>query len=284
MPKASWWSLAFMRKSAMLDDFTVMSSWSELAKEGPFSSLASSSPLVLPLLLDDEEDKFKGKIDRGSVKDELLLFLGINGGGGAAPWWWWGKPNKVFTSNELLKPDKNGEKEPPKAATTAAYWNQNKNVNKDDRGKIARQIITWCAGEINVDWWSIFRNICSASRSWSGFLDANNPGNKDGPWFPPLPIGAFEFDDVGGLVDPRLSILNLLVVAKSVASWGGFGGEAADDLISPLSLAAAATAAAAEEAAKVVAAPVFFPLLIVIEEGCPGLTGPPAPKDGGIDL
>lgn len=31
------------------------------------------------------------------------------------------RPSKELTSNELLKPDKNGLKLPPKAATTAAY-------------------------------------------------------------------------------------------------------------------------------------------------------------------
>lgn len=278
MPKASWWSLAFMRKSAMLDDFTVMSSWSELAKEGPFSSLVSSPLVLFPLLLDD---KFSGKMDRGSVKDELLLmFRGINGGGAeVAPWW--GKPNKVFTSNELLKPDKNGEKEPPKAATTAAYWEYK--MSYSDL-KPRNSNITWCAaGLMRADWWSMLRNICSASLSCSGFLEANSPGNKDGGAFP-FPIGVLEV--AGGLVEPRRSMLNRLFVAKRVASWGGFGGEAADDLMRPLSLAAAATAAAAEEAANVVAAPDpgFFPeaempLLIVIEEGW----GPP-PKDGGIDL
>ena len=56
-------------------------------------------------------------MDLGSVKDKLLLVCGSSvGGAGGAP-----LPSNVFTSNELLNPDKNGEKLPPKAATTAAY-------------------------------------------------------------------------------------------------------------------------------------------------------------------
>lgn len=62
-------------------------------------------------------------MDRGSVKDKLLLVCGSRegGAGGAAPW----PPSKVFTSSELLNPDKNGLKLPPKAATTAAYYKNN---------------------------------------------------------------------------------------------------------------------------------------------------------------
>ena len=68
-------------------------------------------------------DRFSGKMDRGSVKDKLLLVCGSKegGAGGAAPW----PPSNVFTSNELLNPDKNGLKLPPKAATTAAYCGNN---------------------------------------------------------------------------------------------------------------------------------------------------------------
>ena len=68
-------------------------------------------------------DRLSGKMDRGSVKDKLLLVCGSRegGAGGAAPW----PPSSVFTSNELLNPDKNGLKLPPKAATTAAYCRNN---------------------------------------------------------------------------------------------------------------------------------------------------------------
>ena len=64
-------------------------------------------------------DRLSGKMDLGSVKDKLLLVCGrrLGGVGGAPP-----LPNNVFTSNELLNPDKNGVKLPPKAATTAAYY------------------------------------------------------------------------------------------------------------------------------------------------------------------
>ena len=57
------------------------------------------------------------------MKDKLLLVCGSRegGAGGAAPW----PPSSVFTSNELLNPDKNGLKLPPKAATTAAYCGNN---------------------------------------------------------------------------------------------------------------------------------------------------------------
>ena len=57
------------------------------------------------------------------MKDKLLLVCGSRegGAGGAAPW----PPSSVFTSNELLNPDKNGLKLPPKAATTAAYCGKN---------------------------------------------------------------------------------------------------------------------------------------------------------------
>ena len=37
----------------------------------------------------------------------------VEGGGGM--------PKRVLTSKELLKPDKNGDRLPPNAATTAAY-------------------------------------------------------------------------------------------------------------------------------------------------------------------
>ena len=53
------------------------------------------------------------------MKDKLLLVCGSKdgGAGGAVPW----PPSSVFTSKELLNPDKKGLKLPPKAATTAAY-------------------------------------------------------------------------------------------------------------------------------------------------------------------
>jgi len=100
----------------MLDDLTDNSSLISplLLVLLSSASLSGLSSLLLLLL-----DRLSGKMDRGSVKDKLLLVCGSKegGAGGAAPW----PPSNVFTSNELLNPDKNGLKLPPKAATTAAY-------------------------------------------------------------------------------------------------------------------------------------------------------------------
>lgn len=113
MPRASWCLLAFNLKSAILEDFTDISSWPDS------SSSEDVFPLLLLLLL-FVDDKLSGKTDRGSVKDdELELLRGIRGGGGAGDAW--GRPNRVLTRSELLKPDKKGLKPLPKAATTAAY-------------------------------------------------------------------------------------------------------------------------------------------------------------------
>ena len=68
IPKASWCFLAFNLKSAMLDDLTEIFSSTLL-----FSPAESLSVMVsaLELLLLLEFDKLRGKILRGSVKDEL---------------------------------------------------------------------------------------------------------------------------------------------------------------------------------------------------------------------
>ena len=90
----------------MLEDFSCWSASS--------SSDTSLRPLLLLL------DKFRGKMERGSVKDSGVVGeVGVRAerreevGGGM--------PKRVLTSKELLKPDKKGDRLPPKAATTAAY-------------------------------------------------------------------------------------------------------------------------------------------------------------------
>ena len=104
MPSDSWCFLAFIRKSAMLEVFSCCST---------SSSEASLRPLLLLL------DKFSGKMDRGSVKDseaeEAWSRAERRGEVGG------GRPKRVLTRSELLNPDKNGDRLPPKAATTAAY-------------------------------------------------------------------------------------------------------------------------------------------------------------------
>ena len=82
------------------------------------SASSSDTSLRLPLLL--LLDKFRGKMERGSVKDSGVVGVvgvraerRVEGGGGM--------PKRVLTSKELLKPDKNGDRLPPNAATTAAY-------------------------------------------------------------------------------------------------------------------------------------------------------------------
>ena len=125
IPKASWCLLAFNLRSAMLEDLTDKSSdWP------PFDPLLAASassedefpdfPCSMLLLF----DKFRGKMDRGSVKDvglEVLGDISEEGGCGGVPAPAGGSPKSVLTSSELLNPDKNGLKLPPNAATTAAY-------------------------------------------------------------------------------------------------------------------------------------------------------------------
>ena len=113
MPSDSWCFLAFIRRSAMLEDFSCCSA---------SSSDTSLRPLLLLL------DKFRGKMERGSVKDSgVVAEVGVRAerreeGGG-------GMPKRVLTSKELLKPDKKGDRLPPKAATTAAYCKMSLNMN-----------------------------------------------------------------------------------------------------------------------------------------------------------
>ena len=70
IPKASWCFLAFNLKSAMLDDLTeIFSSTLLFSPAESLSVMVSALELLLLLLL--EFDKLRGKILRGSVKDEL---------------------------------------------------------------------------------------------------------------------------------------------------------------------------------------------------------------------
>ena len=70
IPKASWCFLAFNLKSAMLDDLTeIFSSTLLFSPAESLSVIVSALELLLLLLL--EFDKLRGKILRGSVKDEL---------------------------------------------------------------------------------------------------------------------------------------------------------------------------------------------------------------------
>ena len=69
IPKASWCFLAFNLKSAMLDDLTEIFSSTLLFSPAESLSVMVSALELLLLLL--EFDKLRGKILRGSVKDEL---------------------------------------------------------------------------------------------------------------------------------------------------------------------------------------------------------------------
>ena len=99
IPKASWCFLAFNLKSAMLDDLTENFS-SLLLSPASFSGVSIFELLLLLLLL-LEFDKLRGKILRGSVKDELVeeVVLEIKLGGGI--------PKTVFINRALLKLDIN---------------------------------------------------------------------------------------------------------------------------------------------------------------------------------
>jgi hypothetical protein len=97
----------------MLEDLTDENS-SSTSSDG---ELVKSLELFLALL----EDKLRGKMHLGSMKDEEAdVVLGMRGGGGAG-----GTPSKVLTSRELLKLDKKGESNealPPNAATAKAVY------------------------------------------------------------------------------------------------------------------------------------------------------------------
>ena len=149
MPRASWCLLAFIRKSAMLEDLTEISGsvLFSIPIPAPLLALLSSvslSAVGLSLLLllawlafFPSNDRLSGKMDRGSVKDKLLftdaeLLLTADGrpprdawGAAGVPW----PPSNVFTSKELLNPDRNGLKLPPNAATTAAYYKKTKVIS-----------------------------------------------------------------------------------------------------------------------------------------------------------
>ena len=100
IPKASWCFLAFNLKSAMLDDLTE--NFSSLLFS-PALSVGASALLELLLLLLLEFDKLRGKILRGSVKDELLEDGGVLEIKLACG----GIPKTVFINRALLKLDIN---------------------------------------------------------------------------------------------------------------------------------------------------------------------------------
>ena len=95
----------------MLQDFS-----SCFSKSSSEPELVSLRPLLLLL------DRLRGNTERAwSMKDSLELGFRDPGCrrevvGGVVV-----MPKRVLTSNELLNPDKNGDKLPPKVATNAAY-------------------------------------------------------------------------------------------------------------------------------------------------------------------
>ena len=95
----------------MLEDFSSCLSRSSSEPE----DRVSLRPLLLLL------DRLRGNTERAwSMKDSLELFREgckreLVGVGVVV------MPKRVLTSNELLNPDKNGDRLPPKVATKAAY-------------------------------------------------------------------------------------------------------------------------------------------------------------------
>ena len=129
----------------MLEDLTCISS---SAVEVVEFGTAARLPLLLPLSFSSEDtgdllgvsmlllllERFRGKMDLGSVKDVAFLFPGDKREAAATEAGCvgvvGGKPRRVLTNKELLNPDKNGLKFPPNAATTAAYWNKTMKIEK----------------------------------------------------------------------------------------------------------------------------------------------------------